>query len=113
VVDNADAGDAAARAEDVVDDAVAHAARHLSAELDAVYERERPLDALNRELDDEVRTTQTVLTCSVVVEHDVRSTANAIALELERAAALARPAWRGHDGRDRRVVSVLVTESDA
>jgi hypothetical protein len=103
VVDNADAGDAAARAENVVDGAVARVGQHLSAEL----------AALHRELDDEVRTTQTVLTCSVVVEHDVRSTANAIALELERAAALARPAWRGHDGRDRRVVSVLVTESDA
>ena len=103
-------GNADAEREREVRDAVGRAAQHVSAELDDVYDREQRVAAAAGELDDDVRTTRSLLTLSLVVEHDARSNPNTVALELERAAHLAQPGWRGVDGRDRRVVSALVTE---
>jgi hypothetical protein len=64
------------------------------------------------ELDEPVRTARTAFAVVVTVEHDARSRAEAIALELERTIALAQPGWRGLDGRDRRAIFATVTASE-
>ena len=94
---------------------VEHVARRIGAELDDVnaeLDRQARAELAAAALDDEPRIVRSVFTVSLAIEHDARSQPNTIALELERFAHVASPAWRGSDGRDRRVTSALVTEQD-